>query len=127
MKLTEEQQLELEALTGIDREELMEEAKRNPEMWECFYNNALEAMLEGCSPAFQKWLKSSWWDSENMTNEELWDRWTQARDKETLKEEIQFILDTYWKQDTQEECRQKTWEKVKQCRKGINSIIENLK
>lgn len=126
-ELTEEQQMELAAITGIDREELMEEAKRNPEMWECFYNNALEAMLEGCSPAFIKWLKSSWWDSENMTNEELWDRWTQARDKETLTDEIQFILDTYWKQDTQVGCREKTWEKVKQCRKGINSIIENLK
>ena len=126
-ELTEEQQLELEALTGIDREELMEEAKRNPEMWECFYNNALEAMIEGCSPAFQKWLKDSWLYSENMTYEELWDRWTKARDKETLKEEIQGILNYYWKKETQEECRQKTWEKVKQCRKGINSIIENLK
>ena len=126
-ELTTEQQLELEALTGFNIEDVIEEAKRSPEFWECCFNNVIEALLEGCSPAFITWLKATWYDSKNMTNEELWDRWTKDRDEEAMKKDLEFIFDKYWKPLKQTECRKEAWEKVKKCRKGINSLIDNLK
>ena len=133
-EMTEEQTKELKTLTETENmsdEDFISAIQRNPKFMECFFNGALEALLGGCSPMFISWLHGTnpFEVEKGTTNEELWDMWTKKRDKETLKDEVERILRLYWEQENSigVECKKKAWDKVIQCREGINSLIEDLK
>jgi len=115
-------------LFDVDTDDLIKSLGENEKLWECFFNYALEGLMNGCSPAFVKWLRgTAWeWEKSKETNEELWDVWTQKRDPETLKDEVATILKVYWAQSTQIECKKVTFEKITNCEDGLDQLYKDL-